>query len=286
MKFVLGIFPNLDKVSVTDVLKEVIDKCYFYDLEPRLPISVSDLYGCAGFDPEDQQTMTCFNAAMSLGGDGTILRTSRYVAGMNTPIFGVNLGKLGFLTEIGLEQLDETLFKIKQGAFWTENRSMLQAEIVSEITDEIVKCHALNDIVLTKGHFSHLARLEIKIAGQKPVVYPADGLIVATSTGSTAYSLAAGGPIVYPGIEAAVITPICAHSLETRPLIIPINDIVEMRVLPPCDEWYLSADGENIKKVSENERILIKKSTLSTVFLRVMPPNYYETWQDKLRRGD
>ncbi|HIU63858.1 MAG TPA: NAD(+)/NADH kinase [Candidatus Avacidaminococcus intestinavium] len=286
MKFVLGIFPNLDKDSVTSVLSKVILQCHSYGIEPILPEAVAEQYNCQSYSLDDPRTMVSFDAAMSLGGDGTILRTSRFLAALDVPIFGVNLGKLGFLTEIEFSQLNDALAKLSNGNFWTEKRSMLQAEVVNETNNLLVKSHALNDIVLTKGHFSHLARLEIKIAGQKAVVYPADGIIVATATGSTAYSLAAGGPIVYPGIEATVLTPICAHSLEIRPLIIPMNDVVEMRVLPPCNEWYLAVDGLNIKRVNENERIFIRKSEVNTTFLHVLPPNYYETWQNKLRRGD
>lgn len=284
MKLVLGIFPNLEKTSVRNVLKHVIDFCRNNNIEPVLPYCIADEYACKGYSTDDCSSMQCFTAAMSLGGDGTLLRMTRYTASLKIPVFGVNFGKLGFLTEVEYPQMEEAILKVKNENFWVEERSMLQA-VVFAGKEEVLQAHALNDFVLTKGHFSRLARLDVRIAGQKSVVYPSDGVIVATATGSTAYSLAAGGPIVYPGLDVSILTPICAHSLETRPLIIPMADTIEISVLPPCDEWYLSADGINIRRITEKEKVVIKKSPLSVQFLHIYPSTYYETWQEKLRRG-
>jgi NAD+ kinase len=284
MRLVLGIFPNLEKTSVCNVLKRVVDFCRNNNIKPVLPYDIADEYACKGYSTDDSLSMQCFKAAMSLGGDGTLLRMTRHTASLKIPVFGVNFGKLGFLTEVEYPQMEEAILKVRDGDFWVEGRSMLQAAVFAG-NEEIIKAHALNDFVLTKGHFSRLARLDVRIAGQKSVVYPSDGVIVATATGSTAYSLAAGGPIVYPGLDVSILTPICAHSLETRPLIIPMSDTIEISVLPPCDEWYLSADGINIKRITEKEKVVIQKSPLSVQFLHIYPSNYYETWQEKLRRG-
>ncbi len=286
MRLVLGIFPNLEKSSVLNVLRHVVDFCRNNNIEPILPYGIAEEYACKGYSPEDFSSMQCFTAAMSLGGDGTLLRMTRYAASLNIPVFGINFGKLGFLTEVEFPQMEAAILKVRDGDFWVEERSMLQAIVYDKNQHEVLCAHALNDFVLTKGHFSRLARLDVRIAGQKSVVYPSDGVIVATATGSTAYSLAAGGPIVYPGLDVSILTPICAHSLETRPLIIPMSDQIEISVMPPCDEWYLSADGINIKRITEKEKVVIQKSPLSVQFLHIYPSTYYETWQEKLRRGE
>ena len=286
MRLVLGIFPNLEKSSVLNVLRHVVDFCRNNNIEPILPYGIAEEYACKGYSPEDFSSMQCFTAAMSLGGDGTLLRMTRYAASLNIPVFGINFGKLGFLTEVEFPQMEAAILKVRDGDFWVEERSMLQAIVYDKNQHEVLCAHALNDFVLTKGHFSRLARLDVRIAGQKSVVYPSDGVIVATETGSTAYYLAAGGPIVYPGLDVSILTPICAHSLETRPLIIPMSDQIEISVMPPCDEWYLSADGINIKRITEKEKVVIQKSPLSVQFLHIYPSTYYETWQEKLRRGE
>lgn len=284
MRLVLGIFPNLEKSSVLNILEHVVNFCRTNGIVAVLPDSIANEYGCKGYSIEQQSSMNCLTAAMSLGGDGTLLRMTRYTASLKIPVFGVNLGKLGFLTEVELPQMEMAILKVRDGEYSVENRSMLQAVVFNSDEAEVLRAHALNDFVLTKGHFSRLARLDVKIAGQKSIAYPSDGVIVATATGSTAYSLAAGGPIVYPGLDVSILTPICAHSLETRPLIIPMSDAIEIKVMPPCGEWYLAADGINIKRITENEKVVIQKSPLSVKFLRIYPSTYYETWQEKLRR--
>ena len=144
--------------------------------------------------------------------------------------------------------------------------------------------HALNDMVVAKGHFSKLAHLELKINGKHSGIYAADGLIVATATGSTAYSLSAGGPMVHPSLDVSIITPICAHALYTRPLIIPGNNLIEITAVPPYEELLLSADGEIASAVAENDIIRIDKNPEPVRLIRLNGRSYYETWQQKLMR--
>ena len=271
MRLVLGIFPNLEKSSVLNVLRHVVDFCRNNNIEPILPYGIAEEYACKGYSPEDFSSMQCFTAAVSLGGDGTLLRMTRYAASLNIPDIGINFGKLGFLTEVEFPQMEAAILKVRDGDFWVEERSMLQDIVYDKNQHEDLCAHALNDFVMTKGHFSRLARLDVRIAGQKSVVYPSDGVIVAISSCLLAYSLAAGGPIVYPGLDVSILTPICAHSLETRPLIIPMSDQIEISVMPPCDEWYLSADGINIKRITEKEKVVIQKSPLCVHFLLIYP---------------
>ncbi|MEG2343835.1 MAG: NAD(+)/NADH kinase [Acidaminococcaceae bacterium] len=285
MQMLLGIFPNLDKISVCENLPHIVTSCRQLGIEPCLPQEIAQNYACRAYSVENLASMQNFAVAMSLGGDGTLLRMTHYTAPLDIPVFGINFGKLGFLTEVELPQLAESLQRIVAGDYTLEQRSMLQAKIFQEAR-KIVEVQALNDIVLAKGHFSRLARLSVKIGGQKSANYPSDGLIVATATGSTAYSLAAGGPIVYPGLDVSILTPICAHALHTRPLLIPMAEQIEIKALPPYEELLLSADGVIIKSLAEDERVVIKKSPCSTRFIRINPLTYYETWQQKLRRGE
>lgn len=286
MTGVIGIFPNLDKENVRRCLAQVVAMCRRYDLEPVLPEEVAGSFACKAYKLNVSESMSTFNVAMALGGDGTLLRMSRTTAPLKIPNFGVNLGKLGFLTEIDFSKLEGVLAKIAAKDYSVSKRSMLKAEVRDANGKLLVTDHALNDIVLSKGLFTHLTRFDVSIGGQQSNIYPSDGLIIATATGSTAYSLAAGGPIVYPGLDVSILTPICAHSLETRPLVVPIQTEIIIKVLPPCDEWHLAADGENIKRILATETVTIKKSNLSVIFLNLTSPDYYATWQEKLRRSE
>lgn len=284
MKLKLGVFPNLDKENVVQALNGIIEFCKNSNILPVLPECIAQKYNCASYSIAESGSMD-FDVAMSLGGDGTLLRMARYIAPLGIPVFGVNFGKLGFLTEVELPSFKEAVLRVRDKQYSCESRSMLQATVWLE-DKEIVKTQALNDLVLAKGHFTRLARLSVKIAGQKSANYPSDGLIVATATGSTAYSLSAGGPIVCPELDVSILTPICAHALHTRPLVIPMSEPIEIKVVPPYDDVLLSADGTIIKSISGNETIKIEKSPFNLKFIRLNPLSYYETWQQKLHRSD
>lgn len=159
---------------------------------------------------------------MTLGGDGTILRAARYVTPLQVPLIGVNMGKVGFLTEACFPDLEKVLKKLADGAYTIEKRSMLQLSIW-EAGKIIKKGHALNDMVLESADRSRLTRLRMRIAGQPSANFPSDGIIIASATGSTAYSLSAGGPVVHPSLSVMLITPICPHALHARPLVIPME---------------------------------------------------------------
>ena len=165
---------------------------------------------------------------ISLGGDGTLLRAARLVAIEDIPIFGVNLGGLGFLTQIGIDDLEKSLEKLYQGRYFLDERMMLSCTVKRK-DKEILKLIALNDVVIGKGAFARIICLATYVNNNYVITYSADGLVVSTSTGSTAYSLSAGGPIVNPNINSIMLTPICPHTLSARPLIISENDQVQIK---------------------------------------------------------
>lgn len=218
-----------------------------------------------------------------LGGDGTLLQMTRFLAPLKIPVFGVNFGKLGFLAEIELKELPEALSKLTAGEYVLEERSQLQACVWRD-GKVLIDAHALNDMVVAKGLFKAGAS---QSEGQWQTFgnYAADGIIMATATGSTAYSLSAGGPLVHPSLDVTIITPICAHALYTRPLLIPMDRVIELNAIPPYEELLLSADGEIVASIAENDTVRIAKSPDKVTFIRLNGRSYYETWQEKLIRN-
>ncbi len=219
------------------------------------------------------------------GGDGTLLSVARETCRSGVPILGVNLGGLGFLTEIAYDELYDSLEVFFSGKAFVQKRMMLEANIFRG--GERFFYVALNDVVIERGARGRIVELETKIGGEYLTTYRADGLIVSTPTGSTAYSLSAGGPIVYPGIDVITITPICPHMLTNRPLIIPDTMFVEVKVqkFGRDDEVVLICDGQVGGSIVPGDHILIKKSSYHTYIVRSPKRSYYEILRTKLKWG-
>lgn len=280
----LGIFPNLSKEKVCIALPEFIELCKDWRLIPVLPESVADQYECEAYCESDPQSLQRLDFAVSLGGDGTLLQMARYLAPLGVPAFGINFGKLGFLAEIDLRGMYKAISRLSQGNYTIETRSMLLASVLRD-GEVIAQAHALNDHVLAKGMFSKLAHMMLFINGKLSGKYAADGLIIATATGSTAYSLSAGGPLVMPELDVSVITPVCAHSLANRALIIPMTEKIELKPVPGSEEMLLSADGENVIEVPNDTMVHIEKCPYDMKLVRLTSRDYYQTWQQKLMRN-
>lgn len=278
------IFPNLNKENVHAALPEFLELCRSCSLEPVLPEQAAAAFNCAAYAADLPDTLKAADAAVSLGGDGTLLQMARYIVPLGIPAFGINFGKLGFLAEIDLQGMRKAMGRLAQGNCSIECRSLLQAEVVRNNT-VIAKAHALNDLVLAKGTFSKLAHITMYINGKLSGSYAADGLIVSTATGSTAYSLSAGGPLVMPALDVSVITPMCAHSLTARALVIPMSECIELKALPGSEEMLLAADGENVTEVRGDTCVRIQKSPYTMQFIRLTGRDYYQTWQQKLMRN-
>ncbi len=214
-----------------------------------------------------------YDIAFVIGGDGTILKTARFFASEDTAIFGINLGRLGFLSQSSKEDFSHSLDKILNGEYRIEERLMLETE------NQI----ALNDFVIKTAEQGRTARFELKINGKSVCNYLADGIIISTPTGSTAYGLSAGGPVLSPDIDAFVIVPICPHTLTARPLVVPANEEISISSLDEGQEFILSVDGQG--NFALNREINIKKSSLQAKLLILDNTEFYTILKNKLNWG-
>jgi NAD+ kinase len=220
-----------------------------------------------------------------LGGDGTLLATARALNRKPVPILAVNLGGLGFLTEITCEELIPTLATVVEGTYQTDRRVQIEGELIR--ADEILTPFlALNDVVLNKGAIARILDFEVRVNGERVSTYKSDGLIVSTPTGSTAYSLAAGGPIVTPSVEAFLITPICAHTLTHRPLVLPNTVNIEVTVKSLREAAYLTVDGQ--VGIAANSEDVVRMRKADSYVELVRPPStpYFQILQKKLKWGE
>lgn len=281
----LGVFPNLPKEKVRALLPKLVEFCRAEEIPVVFPREIAESFGVPGYDQEDPGSLAQLSMALTLGGDGTILRAARYVTQLNIPLLGVNMGKLGFLTEVAAPDLYPALLKIKRGEYILEKRNMLQLT-VWQGEKMTCKAHALNDMVLESSDRSRLTRMSLKINGEPTANAPSDGLIIATATGSTAYSLSAGGPVVHPSLKASIITPICPHALHARPLVIPMEHPIEITPRPPYETILISADGMTVSHLAWNQRALIEKSPCDARFVCINPLSYYATWQDRMLKNE
>jgi NAD+ kinase len=220
-----------------------------------------------------------------LGGDGTLLSATRALAGHKVPILAVNLGGLGFLTSVTREELYPVLEQVLTERHSTSERMMLNAETLRN-GKAIERQTALNDAVINKAALARMLDFDLYVDSDHVGRYRADGLIVATPTGSTAYSLAAGGPIVHPQLDAFVITPICPHMLTNRPLVIPDTARVEIDIAAAEKTVYLTLDGQTGFQLQPKDRVAVTKSKNRVVFVRSPRKTYFEVLRNKLRWGE
>lgn len=219
-----------------------------------------------------------------LGGDGTLLSVARLIEERDVPILGVNLGSLGFLTEIGMDEIYPVLENVIRGDFTVENRIMLDVFIYREGKMVANYC-ALNDVVINRGTLARIVYLEIKINGLYVTTYRSDGLIIATPTGSTAYSLAAGGPIVYPTMNALILSPICPHTLTNRPIVIPDDVKIEINLITPDEGALATLDGQVGYSLNYRDTIEVRKAKNTIKLIQSPGKNYYEVLRKKLKWG-
>lgn len=231
---------------------------------------------------------TSVDMVLVLGGDGTLLGMADCIgeAGSNVPILGVNFGNLGFLTEVTLQELYPALEAALSGSVRCERRVMLQA-IVRRDGGDFATHLALNDAVVTKAARSRMVDLSVWIDDDFVTRVKADGLIVATPTGSTAYNLAAGGPIVQPSVEALILTPIAPHTLTNRPVVIPAGGTVRVQAaMDGRDEVYVTFDGQTAYRLQPNDEIIVRKADTSLRLLRPTTRSYYQVLRTKLKWGE
>jgi len=217
---------------------------------------------------------------ISLGGDGTILRTARALAKYQVPIFGVNIGNLGFLTEIESSEFKNAVAKLKNKQYNIEERMMLDCCISSE--DDSKSYLALNDIVIAKGTLARIVKYNIHIDSKFYTEFTADGVIIATPTGSTAYSLSAGGPIIYPSLDLIAITPICPHTLGARTIVLEADSKICIDVKKKYESVFLTVDGQEAVEISDMDKIYITMSPLRCRLIKFEDYDYFSVLRKKI----
>lgn len=248
-----------------------------------------DATGASCFNPPERETSPAEMSAkmemlIVLGGDGTLLGAAHKFTECEVPILAVNLGSMGFMTSVTLDQAFPLLEQVLSGKHRVSPRMMLKAELIRN-GQIIQRQHALNDAVVTKAALSRILDFDLAVNGNFLGRYRADGLIVSTPTGSTAYSLAAGGPILYPVLQAFVLTPICPHMLTNRPLVLPDSVQLELDFDALEEQAYLTLDGQIGYELKRGDRITISKSPYRVNLVRPQEQTYYKVLRNKLRWG-
>ena len=278
----VGLIVNYKKEKTRETACRIIDWLNSKKLKVRIEGNMGKELGKEELNCPTEKFLKEVDLIISLGGDGTLLRAARLAATEDIPVFGVNLGGLGFLTQIGINDLEKSLEKLYQGRYFIDERMMLNCTVKRK-EEEIKKFTALNDIVIGKGAFARIICLATYVNNDYVITYSADGLVVSTSTGSTAYSLSAGGPIVNPNINSIILTPICPHTLSARPLIIGENDQVKIKLESSEEKVMVTIDGQEGFVLKPKDEIMIKKSDHKTRLITFKEKSFYAILREKLR---
>jgi len=214
------------------------------------------------------------------GGDGTMLHTARQIAGSHTPMLGVNIGGLGFLTAVPSDKLSEALKLVWRGEFKYESRALIEASGTHR--GKKLRATALNDIVISRGAVSRLIALDVSVNDEPLTRYRCDGLIVSSPTGSTAYSLAAGGAIVLPTAEVFALTPICPHALSNRSIILPLSATIKVKAATTFAAAYLNADGQIVGEMNDGDEIIVRRSQSAVRLVHLKNSSFLEALRRKL----
>ena len=283
----LGIVPNTNKENVVEVVELLLSKLkgknfkstfssHFYELVKSNPL----FQNCEFLSTKDLFTNN--DLIVSIGGDGTLLTTSYDAKDYDTPMLGINFGKLGFLAEYEINNLDRLISELENGDYVIEERMTLCGESVIEGEASLF---ATNDIVIDKGHWPKMVEIGLKIDSKYVATFSADGIIIATPTGSTGYSLSVGGPIVNPIAKAITISPISPHTLTMRPLVISDNQKVSITVKSGHEKIHVSCDGQRVTNYKSPKEFIIYSSKTPIKLLRTKSTNYYEILRNKLYWG-
>ena len=280
----VGIIANIEKENIAGfagaLKKWLEDRNIKVSMEANIAAAVG---GGGGFKLEDLASKVDLIAV--LGGDGTMLRTARYVAQHPVPIVGINMGTFGYLTEVNLNETYAALELILKGDFLTEKRMMLDVKI-RRGNKTIGSGIVLNDVVINRGNLSRIVELETAINNQYLTTYKSDGLIISTPTGSTAYSLSAGGPIVFPSVGCLCLTPICPHTLTNRPVIVPDSMVIRICVRGGDAETYLTVDGQVGEPLRRDDVVVCRSSSHFIRLIRPPKLKFFDVLRDKLRWGE
>ena len=241
--------------------------------------------GTFGSAPKSELGRNC-DLLITFGGDGTLLSVARHAA-ETVPILGVNMGTLGFLTEIRLEEFPAVLERVLDGDYEVEPRVTFSVSVSGPAHDPSKRYRVLNDVAINKSAVARIIEMRVSVAGLFVSTFRGDGMIVATPTGSTAYNLSAGGPIIYPTMGAVVITPICPHMLTNRPLVLPDELDIEIGLITPdSKDIFLTLDGQEGFEISERDRVCVRKSEERVLLIQSPEKNYFDVLRNKLKWGE
>jgi NAD+ kinase len=232
----------------------------------------------------DPATAAKADIAVVVGGDGTLLAAARHLGDRQVPIVAINYGGLGFLTEVTMEEMQGALARVLAGDLAIEERMMIEV-VFSRGRKQIARHRALNDIVINRGTLSRLIELDARVDGDEISLFRCDGLIVATPTGSTAYNLSAGGPIIFPTMRAIVLTPICSHTLTNRPIVLSSDVKIEITLQSSQDEVYATVDGQVGLKMQPGDLLTIMKSKVAVKLIAPADKNFFDVLRGKLKWG-
>lgn len=275
----IAVFPNMSKRRAGEIVDRIFS--YYQNKNVRLVMPATE----ARHFRKDEFGLPCvervhIDMALSIGGDGTLLGVCRRVREQSIPVCGINLGTLGFLADIEPKELELRLGKILVGEYFVENRLLLSGFIRNELGEKFLG-NAINDVVISKGLSARMITMSVFINDTHLMDYKADGIIISSPTGSTAYSLSAGGPILNPTIRALILTPICAHTFQVRPLVVSEDDEVKIKILAARD-LVLTLDGQESFNIQPTDEIIVRKSRKTAQIVKFADKNYYEVLKAKM----
>ena len=276
----IAVCPNKSKRRAGEIVDRIFH--HYRNRDVRLVMPASD----ARQFHKDDYGLPCVervhvDMALSIGGDGTLLGVCRRFTGQDVPVCGINLGTLGFLADIETHELESRLDKILLGEYRIENRLLIAAYIRNELGEKYLG-NAINDVVVSKGGVARMLRMGLYINDTHLLNYQADGLIVSSPTGSTAYSLSAGGPILNPTIKALILTPICPHTFQMRPLVIGENDEIRLEIENIHQDIVVTLDGQESFFIQPGDEIIVRKSKTTAHIVKFEDKDYYKVLRNKL----
>jgi NAD+ kinase len=277
----LGVIGHKGYEELPDILRTLFRVAAKLDIQPLLEKEIAEVAAReATLDDPNQ-----IDALMTLGGDGTLLRGARFLDGHDIPILGVNLGRVGFLTSCQSEDFEPALKHLAGGEYVAQPRMALSARAISSEGETRKQWRALNDFVLHKGGFARVVRLNVFVDGESIGTYAADGVVISTPTGSTAYSLSAGGPVVVPTVESIIITPVSPHTLGIRPLVIPPDGEVTVEANESPTELLVTVDGQVGTKFVKGEKLKVRRADNPVRIVRFPGTTFFERMRAKLGWG-
>lgn len=283
----IGLVAKPGDAEIPARLRELVELLRNRGLSVLLDEEAADLVGATGdaegIDRDDLADRV--DLLVVLGGDGTLLSVSRSAAAAGTPVLGVNYGGLGFLTATTPDELERALDLVLAGEYAVDRRRMLRARVVDAAGEDLHVREVLNDAVINKTDLARIVELSAEVDGELVSNFRADGLIVCSTTGSTAYSLAAGGPIVMPEVDALVLTPICPHTLTNRPLVLPGHAEVRIRQVSVDQKVILTLDGQEGLVLDPEQSVVVSRSPASLSLLQPLRHPYFEILRTKLQWG-